>query len=118
MLSPEILQAAVKGLMALREVERDGTYQLILSSKRSNRCSSVSCSSHGTGSNAQEARQGIINQIANPSRSGTKVLDVLSFSELRRVEFCDSCVRGWEIGHMELRKRAWDMLPAVFGLRD
>ena len=31
--------------------------------------------------------------------------------------FCGNCVKEWELGHAEIRKRAWDALQSVFGLR-
>ena len=120
-LSPEILQSALKGLMALRELELNETYCLVLGSRTSHPCPPSNCpSSNTTGPRASDAHKKIIDRIANPSRSGTKVLQVLSLGRTHEGssdEFCESCIKGWEAGHVEVRKKAWNTLSDVFGLR-
>ena len=120
-LSPEDLQSAIEGLMALREFELNETYRLVLGSKASHSCPSSNCPSRDTaGPRASDAHTRVINRITAASQSGTKVLQVLSSSSICEGNsdvFCESCVKRWEAGHVEVRRRAWNMLPDVFGLR-
>ena len=47
-------------------------------------------------------------------------MEVLSLKEVRggdRLGFCEACVEGWEVGHADVGKKAWGMLPNVFGLK-
>ena len=44
-LSPEVLQSAIRGLMALREVELNGTHRLIFGPNGPRPCSSLDCPS-------------------------------------------------------------------------
>ena len=123
-LPPEILQSASKGLMALREVELSGGHHLIFEPNGPHpRCASNCLSRTPAGPAALEARQKVLNHIVGSSPSGMKVLEVPEFYEdrggaLRCVGpgFCGNCVERWESGHAELRKKAWAMLPGVFGL--
>ena len=125
-LSREILQVAIRGLMALREVELYETHCLIFGPKGSHPCSGSSCPSRTpTGPAALEAYRKVFEHTVGSSRSGTKVLQVPEFYEdcggdLQCVSpgICSSCVERWESGHAELRKKAWATLPDVFGLKD
>ena len=119
-LPPAVLQSAIKGFVVLRELELNQTHRLVLSSTASH--SSKNCPSCKTIGplRASDAHQKVIDRITGFSRSGTKVLEVLSLGDICAGDsdgFCVNCVRGWEIGHVEVRKRAWDMLPEVFGLK-
>ena len=120
-LSPKILRSALKGFVALRELELNETYCLVLGSKVSHWCSSPNCPSRdATGPRVTDAHKKVIDQITDPTRSGTKVLQVLVLSSIDEGVsggFCESCVKGWEARHSEIRKRAWDTLSDVFGLR-
>jgi hypothetical protein len=124
-LSPEILQPAIRGLMALREVELNEAHYLVLGPKGSNPCSTPNCPSRTpTGPGALEALRKIFDHIVGSSQFGTRVLQVPEFYEGREGELrcvspgiCVGCVERWESGHTDLRKKAWAMLPAVFGLK-
>ena len=120
-LSPEILRSALEGLMALRELELDETYRLVLGPKPSHPCSSPNCPSSNTMSpRASDALKKVIDRIKDSTRSGTKVLQVLLLSSTDGGGpggFCGSCVKGWEAGHVEVRNKAWNTLPDAFGLR-
>ena len=121
-LSPEVIHSAIKGLMVLRELELNETYCLVLSSGTSCPCSSLNCLSHNiTGPRVSDTDKKVINQITCSSPSdGTKVLQVLLSSSLCEGNsngFCESGVKGWEVGHAEVRKRAWNALLGAFGLR-
>ena len=121
-LSPTILRSAIGGFVALRELEVNETHRLILGSKGSDPCSSTSCpSGKSTGPGVSRAHQKVIDRIAGPPQSGgTKVLEVLSLSGVRGDDsdrFCGNCVKEWELGHAEIRKRAWGTLQSAFGLR-
>ena len=120
-LSPEILQVAVKGLLTLREMELKETHRLILGSKGSRPCSLSTCPSHKTtGPGVSEAHQNVIDRMTDSARSGTNLLQVLSLKEVcvgDYLGFCGRCVEGWEVGHADLRKKAWGVLPDVFGLK-
>jgi hypothetical protein len=122
-LAPEILQIAIKGLLTLREMELKETHRLIFGSTGSRSCSrsNSSCISHkATGPGISEAHQKIADRITDSAHSGTRLLQVLSLKERcgdDYLGFCQSCVEGWEVGHADVRKNAWAMLPDVFGLR-
>ena len=121
-LPPTILRSAIGGFVALRELEVNETHRLILGSKGCNPCSPTTCPlANSTGPGVSRAQQNVINRIAGLHQSGgTKVLEVLSSSGVRGDDsdgFCGDCVKEWELGHAEIRKRAWDALPSVFELR-
>jgi hypothetical protein len=123
-LSPETFQPAIGGLMELREVELNETHRLVFGPKGSHPCSAPKCPSRTpTGPGALEAYQNVFDHIVGPSRLGTKVLQVPEFYEDRGGDLqcvgpgiCGNCVERWESGHADLRKKAWVMLPGVFGL--
>ena len=118
-LSPEILQTVIKGLMALRELEREEIHHLVLIPMTLHPCSSLSCTSLRTKDpRVSGAHQRLVDLIAGSSRPGTKVLQVLSLSSVCGDPdgFCESCLKGWEVEHVGVRKKAWDMLPKMFGL--
>ena len=123
-LSPDILRFAMEGLMALREVELNETHRLVFGPKGSHPCSTSNCPLHTpSGPGASEACQKVFDHIVGPSQSGVKVLQVPEFYEdcggdrhYVRPGFCSHCVARWESGHAELRKKAWAMLPDIFGL--
>jgi hypothetical protein len=125
MLPPQILQPAIRGLMALREVELNETHCLVFGPKGSNPCSTSNCPSRTpTGPGALEAYRKVFNHIVGSSQFGTRVLQVPEFyegfgDELECVGpgICSRCVERWESGHADLRKKAWAMLPGVFGLK-
>jgi len=124
-LPPEVLQSAIRGFVAIREVEFNGTQCLVFGPKSSHPCSTPSCPSRApTGPAAFEAYQKVFDRIVGFSQLGTKVLQVPEFYEdcggdLQCVGpgICGRCVERWESGHAELRKKAWAMLPDVFGLK-
>ena len=120
-LSPKTLRSAVRGLIALREFELNETYRLVLGSRTSPPCPSAHCPSRKTtNSRLSDAHEKVIDRIADPSRPGTKVLQVLTLSGTSDGDsygFCESCVKEWETGHLRVRRRTWDILPAVFGLK-
>jgi hypothetical protein len=114
-LSPDILRSAIEGLMALREVEFNETHHLIFGSNSSHPCPTP------TGPGASEAYRKVFDRIVGPSQLGMKLLQVPEFYEACGGDLqCvgpGSCMERWESGHAELRKKAWAMLPDVFGLR-
>ena len=120
-LSPEILQSAIRGFVTLREMELKETHRLIFGSGTPRRCSSLECPSLRVGGpRASEAHQKIIDQVTDSSQPGTKVLQVLSLADIFGGDcygFCESCVEGWEADHGEVRKKVWNALPGVFGLK-
>jgi len=120
-LPPEILQVAMRGLIALRGMELKETHRLILEPKGSHLppfyCSS--CDAVGRSVRVSVIHQKIIDQITDSCRSGTRLLQVLSLGEICGGDyrgFCERCVREWEDGHAEVRRKAWAALPGVFGL--
>ena len=120
-LSPGILQAAIRGLMTLREMELKETHRLILGSRGSRSCSKPNCPSRKiAGPGVLEPHQKVVDKIVDSAHPGTKLLQVLSLREVCGSDylgFCESCVEGWEAGHAAVRRRAWTMLPNVFGLK-
>ena len=125
-LSPEILRSVIAGLMELREVELNETHDMILGPGGSHPCSTSSCPSRTqAGLAGSVACRNFVKRIVGSSRSGTKVLEVPEFYEdcgghVKCIGpgICDNCVERWEAGLAESRKRAWTMLPDVFGLND
>ena len=123
MLSPQILQPAIRGLMKLREVELNETHRLVFGPKGSHPCATPNCPSRNpTGAGALEAYQKVFDHIVGSSELGTKVLQVPEFYEDRgggiqcvSPSVCRSCVERWESGHAELRKKAWAVLVDIFG---
>ncbi|KAF9783234.1 hypothetical protein BJ322DRAFT_1008232 [Thelephora terrestris] len=123
-LSPEVLQSAIGGLMALREVELNETHRLVFGPKNSQKCSELKCPSRDqNGSAAATVYQKVFDHIVGPSQRGTKVLQVPQFhanlegGDVRVFsDFCVNCLRRWESGHADLRKKVWVMLPSAFGL--
>jgi len=118
-LPPGILQVAMKGLIALREMELKETHRLILGPKGPRLPPFNRCSCRAAGPGVSEAHHKVIDQITDSSRSGTRLLQVLSFSDICDGDyhgFCESCVKEWECGHAEVRKKAWAAMPRVFGL--
>jgi len=119
-LPPKILRVAMKGLFTLREMELKETNHLILGTKGPHSPSSKCSSCDAAGPRVSEAHQNVIDRITDSSRSGTRLLQVLSLGDICSGDhhgFCENCVKGWEHGHAEVRKKAWIALPDVFGLR-
>jgi len=122
-LSPEILYSAIRGLMKLREMERDETHHLIFGPKDPHRCSAPNCISCApTGPGALESYQKVFDHIVGSSQLGTKILQAPKFhgdGDISPISLgiCSKCVDRLELGYADLRKRAWAMLPDVFGLR-
>ena len=124
-LSPEILQSAITGLMALREVELNETHRMIFEPKSSRPCSTSNCPSRSPSSPAAlAAYHKVFDRIVGSFQMGTKVLQVPEFyddcgGEVQCVGpgICSGCVERWESEHAELRKKAWAALPGVFGLK-
>ena len=122
-LPPGVIRSAIRGLMALREVELNGTHRLIFGPKGT--CSASNCPSRApVGPAALEAYQTVFDHVVGSPHLGTKVLEVPEFCEDRGGDLqcvgpgiCSNCVEGWESGHAELRKKAWATLPGVFALR-
>jgi len=123
-LSLEVLQSAMGGLSALREVELNETHLLVFGPKSSQSCSEPKCPSRTpSGPAAMAAYQSVFDHIVGSSQHGTKVLQVPQFhADLEganvRVfpDVCINCLRRWESGHAELRKKVWGTLPSAFGL--
>ena len=115
-LPPDVLQSAIKGFIALRELELSETHRLVLNQKPPH--SSVDCPLYeAIDPGLSDAHQRAIDQITGFSWPGTRALEVLSLSVRHGPGmFCKSCVRELEVGHIEVRKRAWDMLPKAFVL--
>ena len=118
-LSPEVLQSTIGGFITLRELEHSEVHRLVLGLVTSNPCPSASCPSRKTkGSSVSDVHQKVIERIKAPPRSGMTVLEVFSLGEIRDSDrFCEVCVGEWDVGHAEVRRRAWNMLPEVFGLK-
>ena len=123
-LSPRILRSAIKGLMALREVELNETHRMIFEPQGSRPCSASNCPLRTpTGPAALAAYRKVFDHIVGSSQPGTKVLQVPEFYEERGGDtqcvgpgICGSCVERWEREHAELRRKAWVMLPNLLGM--
>ena len=49
-------------------------------------------------------------------RESTIRADKLNNLKKVNVQFADGCVKGREVGHADVRKKAWAALPGVFRL--
>ncbi|KAF9646049.1 hypothetical protein BDM02DRAFT_320358 [Thelephora ganbajun] len=123
-LSPAVLQSAIRGLMALREIELNETHRLIFEPKGSHLCSTTRCPSRIPATPTTfEAYQKVFEHVVS-SQLGTKVLQ---FPDLYQdyggetscvvIEICDVCLDRWGSGFKDLRKKVWAKLPEVFGLK-
>ena len=120
-LPQEILEVAMGGLMALREMELKEIHVLIFDSKASSSCPSPHCTSPKiSGPGMSDVERKIVDQITGSSQSGTKILQVLSWNAVCGCDFpwfCERCVKWWESGHARMRKKAWAALSSVFGMK-
>ena len=120
-LPPEIVQAAIEGLMALHEMELKETHRLISDSRALHPCSSLDCPTRkSAGATMSDMHHKIVDQITGSSRSGTKVLEILSLSDICGGDcygLCGNCVQRRESRHAEVRREAWAALPDMFGPR-
>ena len=92
-LSPEILQPAVDGLLALRKMELKEIHRLIMTPHR---CLSRGCvsSPKTLGSGGSDAEHKVIDKITGSSQAGTKIQQVFSLDDIGGDElggFCKSC---------------------------
>ena len=128
-LPPEVLQSAIGGLMAIRELELNETHHLVFGQKGTHPCSESKCLSNTlAGPAALAAYQGVFAHIVGSSHRGTKALQVPKFyvpvsagsghrDGMRMFPgICDNCTERWESGHADLRAKVWAMLPSAFGL--
>ena len=112
-LSPEILQFAIMGLMTLHEVELNQTHHFIFGLRDFYPCSTPNCPSHApTDPAASEAYWKVFNYIVGCSRLGTNLLQVPKFhdsheSDVQGIspDVCGRIVEKWETGYTELRKK-------------
>ena len=126
-LSGQTLISAMRGLMALREMELKETHQIVFTIKdTSNRvgCSSTECPSrHSKGlldAKTIGAHQRTFDRITGSAIGGTRILQVLSaseFAEDTESKFCHVCAEKMQAAHAEVRKKVWAALPEVFGLK-
>ena len=126
-LSGQTLRSAMRGLMALREMELKETHQIVFENKDStNRvgCSSTGCPSWSSKAPSNTGTVGahrrVFDRITGSAVGGTRILQVLSaneFEEDLESRFCRVCVEKMQVAHAEVRKKAWAALPEVFGLK-
>ena len=126
-LSGKTWRSAMRGLMALREMELKETHRIVFTLKDApNRlvCSSAQCPSRSSkGVSDVEimgAHQRAFDRITGSTVETTRILQVLGaseFAEDAKSKFCQVCVEKIQVGHAEVRKKAWAVLPEVFGLR-
>ena len=127
-LSGQTLRFAIRGLIALREMELKETHHIVFATKNTTElvgCSSAECLSRSSkstfGGDDGRARQRIFDQITGPVNEGTRILQVLSateFAEGPGSKFCQVCAEKMQAAHAEVRRKAWAALPEVFGLRE
>ena len=123
-LSPDVLQSVIRGLMALREVELNGTHRLIFGPNGPRPCSSLDCPSDTPANpTTLEVYQKVFDHIVGSSQQGTRALQVPEFYQGCGTgavcvfsNICRGCVERWESGHADLRKKAWSTLPDFFRL--
>ena len=126
-LSGRTLRSAMRGLMALREMELEETHRILFTIKdNSNRvgCSSTDCPSQRPGGPLDAgligAYQRTLDRTTGSADGGTRILQVLSAGEISEgaeSRFCQVCAGKMEAAHGEVRRKAWAALPEAFGLR-
>jgi hypothetical protein len=126
-LSGQTLRSAMRGLMALREMELKETHRIVFALKDTTTrtgCSSAYCPSRSSngplGTGNTEAHRRAFDRITGSGVEGTRILQVLSVSELigdMEPKFCRACVEKVQVAHAEVRRKAWAALPVYLGLR-
>ena len=123
-LSGQTLKSAMRGMIALREMELKETHRIIFTSSDRVGCPSADCPSRHSGGRLDAdiigAHQRIFDRITGSAVGGTRILQVLSaseFSEDTGSKFCQVCVEKMQAAHGEVRGKAWAALPVVFCLR-
>ena len=123
-LSGQTLRSAIRGLIALREMELDETHRIIFTTSNYVGCSSTDCPSLRSGRRLDAEIVGVLqrtsDRITGSAVGGTRILQVLSgseFAEDTESKFCRFCTEKMQAAHGEVRKKAWAALPDVFGLR-
>lgn len=109
-LSPGILHATTKGLVALREVELSETSSVIFTPGGCYYRFELNCPSCiPTGPIALEVYQDVFDRVVGSSQPGARALQVPEFldDDLQCVcpGLCDNRVERWESGHLETRKK-------------
>ena len=127
MLSGQTLRSAMRGLMALREMELKETHRIVFALKditTHTGCSSAHCPSRILNGPAdarnREAHRRAFDRITGSAVEGTRILQVFSASEFvgdMEPKFCRACVEKVQVAHAEVRRKAWAALPVLFGLR-
>ena len=126
-LSGQTMRSAIRGLMALREMELKETHRIPFTIKGPDSgitCSSPEClcwSGRGVSNMgiAGECQQ-VFDRITGSVVGGTRILQVLStseFTENPESRFCQICMAKIQVAHAGVRRKAWVALPEVFGLR-
>ena len=126
-LSGQTLRSAIRGLMALREIEYEETHRIVFTIKDGTGhigCSSTECPFRSLkglpDAGTMGEHQRIFNRITRSTAGGTRILQVLSVSEFvgdGGSKFCEVCAGKMQAAHAEVRKKAWAALPEVFGLK-
>ena len=127
-LSGQTLRFAIRGLIALREMELMGTHRIIFAIKKTTElvgCSSAECLSRSSKRTLDResggAHRRIFDQITGSVNGGTRILQVLSateFAEGPESKFCQVCAEKMQALHADVRRKAWAALPEVFGLKE
>ena len=126
-LSGQTLRSAIRGLMALREMELKETNRIAITVKDPANgigCSSPECpcwSARGVSdATIIGACQQVFDRITGSVVGGTRILQVLSpseFTENSESRFCQVCMEKIQVAHAGVRRKAWAALPEVFGLK-
>ena len=126
-LSGQTLGSAIRGLVALRDMELKETYRIAITIKDSANgtvCPSPEClcrSARGVSdATIIGACQQTLDRITGSAAGGTRILQVLSVSEFTEnleSRFCQVCMEKIQVAHAEVRRKAWAALPEVFGLK-
>ena len=127
-LSGQTLRSAMCGLMTLREMELKEMHRIIFTIKDAfdhAGCSSTDCPSRRfegpLDAEITGAHQRAFDRITESAHGGTRILQVLSASEFAEdtgSEFCQVCVEKIQAAHAEVKRKAWAVLPEVFGLKE
>jgi len=115
----QTLRSAMRGLMALREMELKETHRIVFAASNRVGCSSTDCPSRLLDTEITGARQRTFDRITGSAVGGTRILQVSlasEFAEDTESKFCQVCVEKMLAAHGKVRGKAWAALPEVFGL--
>jgi len=126
-LSGQTLRSAIRGLMALREMELKEVHRVVFAPEGAatpQDCASTNCPSWSSKGPSYvrlvEAQHLVSGRVTGSVAGGACILRVLLFDELAgdgEAGFCFLCAKRMWTAHADVRRKAWAALPGIFGLK-